>query len=121
MGYHRHHAIVVTSWDEGHITKAHNEATRVFSDTPAAVSEITAPAVNSYQSFFVAPDGSKEGWSDSDRGDAAREQYVAWLRDASSRGVYVEWAEVNFGGDDREYVGVRSAYGKLWGKADDDA
>lgn len=120
MGYHRHHAIVVTSFHDRYIEVAHAEAERVFEGT-APVTPITAAAVNGFRSFLVAPDGSKEGWADSDRGDAAREQFVAWLRGAGNDGIYVSWVEVNFGGDDGDMIGVRGAYGRIWGRADDEA
>ncbi len=35
--------------------------------------------INGYLSFFVAPDGSKEGWSESQNGDEAREKLTLWL------------------------------------------
>jgi hypothetical protein len=36
--------------------------------------------MNSTRSFLVAPDGSKEGWEESDKGDQRREEFVEWLR-----------------------------------------
>ncbi len=66
--------------------------------------------MNSYISFLIAPDGSKEGWPDSDTGDAAREHWKAMLRGNDE--IYVDWAHVNFGGDDdhcstlRDHSGV---------------
>lgn len=111
MGYQRHHAIVVTSWGDEHIEPAHAFAIACFRDTHAAVSEITSAGMNDYRSFFVAPDGSKEGWPDSDRADAAREQFVAWLREPGP--PWLDWVEVNFGGDDEERMGVRGAHGSV--------
>jgi hypothetical protein len=108
MGYMQHHAILVTSWNEEAIKQAHAEASRLFGavDTLTErfrlVSPILGPAVNNYRSFFVAPDGSKEGWKPSNQGDELRKEFLAWLRsrvydDGSS--VY-DWAHVQYGDDD---------------------
>ena len=97
MGYMAHHAIVVTA-DTGQLAPLHALARRVFDETPAFVTECTPVAVNGYSSFMVAPDGSKEGWDDSDAGDAARGEFVKALELA--RHYSVDWVEVRFGGDD---------------------
>jgi hypothetical protein len=94
----QHHAIVVTTYDEATIIEARAKAVEIG----CAVSEIVNSPINGYRSFFVAPDGSKLGWVESDRGDAQRDQFVAWIRaeafgDGSS---YLDWAEVKYGDDD---------------------
>lgn len=113
MGYHRHHAIVVTSWREASVLKAHAEAERLFGDTRAHVTPISPVAVNGYTSFAVLPDGSKEGWPDSDRPDDAREAFKAYLSDMQTEGSWCSWVEVNFGGDDGDYLAV-DAPGGTW-------
>ena len=100
MGYMRHHAIVVTSWSDEHIVAAHSVAKTLFS----AVSEIITSPVNRYKSFMVAPDGSKEGWDDSNSGDGRRANFVMWLdgqrfEDDSSP---LAWAEIQYGDDELE-------------------
>ena len=119
MGYHRHHAIVVTAWADRYIEPAHRAALDIFSDTPAKVTPITPAGVNGYRSFLVAPDGSKEGWDDSDLGDAARKAFIEWLQKAAQGDIYTSWAEVEFGGDDADMVGVTVPNGRLWGSVDD--
>lgn len=114
MGYERHDAIVVTSMFEEAVSKAHAEAGRLMANTSAYVSEITPVAVNGFTSFFVAPDGSKEGWADSDRAEEARAPFVRWLCDAGERGVWLDWVEVNFGGDDADHLRVRGEYDEEW-------
>ena len=116
MGWHRHHAIVVTSCNQDSIEWAHDKASEIFhanepekygpSDgrvTP--VTEITDKVVNGYRSFMVAPDGSKEGWSESDRADEARESFIDWLEemrydDGSS---LLCWVEVEFSNEYEDY------------------
>lgn len=107
MGLIRHHAIVVTAtYDtradggehgEHWIDRAYRQASIVF---PAHL--ITPPndqATNSTYSFLVVPDGSKEGWEESDAGDGRRKLFVEWLQsqaygDGSSP---LTWVEVVYG------------------------
>lgn len=123
MGYHRHHTIVVTSWSEDGIDRAHREALAVFSDTLAAVSDISPGTTNGYRSFFVAPDGSKEGWPPSDAADLARERYIGWLTgQAYEDGSHaLDWIVVNFGGDDHDVLSPTelALAGPLPGMSDD--
>lgn len=98
MGYFRHHAILVTGWGQ-HVVGAHIAARAIFAlyESVAPVTALTREVVNGYQSFAVLPDGSKEGWDESDQGDAARDKLIAWLREDN----YCSWAEVQYG--DEEY------------------
>lgn len=101
MGYERHHAIAVTSFDHKALIAARECAVDLFSETDCAITEITPKAVNGRRSFFIAPDGSKEGWPESDAGDLARRRFVHWLRaqafkDGSS---FLSWVEVQYGDD----------------------
>jgi hypothetical protein len=97
MGYERHHAIVLTSWNEAKLTEAHAKAVELG----CTVSEITAEVVNGYRSFFVAPDGSKEGWDGSAEGWRRRCALIDWLRSTYARpdGQYIDWVEVQYGDD----------------------
>jgi hypothetical protein len=76
MGYIRHHAIVVTG-SGNEIQQAHEKAKEIFEHL---VSEIVNSEMNSYKSFFVAPDGSKEFWEESNIGDKNRAEFVKYLK-----------------------------------------
>ena len=78
MGYIPHHAIIVTA-ETRTIGLFHAQAVATFADTCAKVTEPTEAGMNATSSFLVAPDGSKEGWEDSDKGDAARAAFIAYL------------------------------------------
>lgn len=115
MGYIRHHAIVVTGhrwsddkrWADIDIEDAHRAATEIG----LIVSPIIDGKMNSYASFFVAPDGSKEGWDDSDEYDGRRDRFIAWLRGASPEEAgWFSWAEVVLGDDDAEAHVERHAW-----------
>lgn len=97
MGYTIHHAIIVTSWDDQAILAAHDKAVEIFPDDQ--VTSVTDAAMNGYRSFLVGPDGSKEGWEESEEGNENREEYIEWLDsqkydDGSS---LLDWVELSFG------------------------
>jgi hypothetical protein len=92
VGYYVHHTIVVTGWKPEALIAAHIFAQQ----TGAQVSSIVKSAMNGWGSFFVAPDGSKEGWADSEKGDTSRAQIKRWLRtdkSGSLRWYEVAWPE----------------------------
>ena len=111
MGYMRHHAIVVTSWSDKHIQAAHKAAKEIYSNWSknilfgaivggfdGLVSPIMCSPINSYMTFIVAPDGSKEGWDDSDEGNFKRDELIEWLEGAERKDNF-DWAEIEYGGD----------------------
>lgn len=110
MGYMRHHMIVVTTYDEKLIEQARAKACEIFEAPKGAfgrhvqVTPITMSPVNMYYSFFVPTDGSKEGWSDSDDGDARRAEFVSWLNAQrySDNSSALKWAEVQYGDEERD-------------------
>lgn len=102
MGYIAHHTIVVTSCIKGSINIAHREAVKIFG---TGVSGIVGPLVNATESFFIAPDGSKEGWEQGDIGDTCRDNFIEWLEiDAVEHGLWLDWIEVKFGGDEPDLL-----------------
>lgn len=109
MGYMRHHAIVVTSWNQEAFMAARAEAKRIFSSA-----QVTNPAqteVNAYWSFMVGPDGSKEGWADSDVGDTRRDKFIEYLvttRYEDGSGL-LDWVEVQYGDDNRQTLIARNS------------
>jgi len=106
MGYIRHHAIVVTTWERKLLQAAHEKASEIFE----WVSPISEGGINGYASFFIPPDGSKEGWGESFAGDERRQTFMNWCDqqaydDGSSS---LDFVEVYYG-DDYNMVGVSRA------------
>ena len=106
MGYIRDHAIVVVGTYDDWIDRAHAQATGMF----PWVSPISPKAINSSRAFFVPPDGSKEGWPESDAADLVRDSFILWLRaqcyeDGSSP---LKWIEVIVSDDELELSIERS-------------
>lgn len=112
MGYMRHHAIVVTGYEpDNHdrVADAYGKAVSLGLN----VSNVIESPVNGYRSFLVAPDGSKEGWDDSDAGDKRRDAFVDWLR--SLEDGWLAWAEVRYGDDDGQAAVIRGSDKNLSG------
>ncbi len=77
MGYIRHHAIAVTSWNIDLIQKAHKKAIQIFKNR---TSNLMEGDINEFKTFFIAPDGSKEGCGESDIGDVQRKTFKDWIK-----------------------------------------
>ena len=86
MGYIVHHTISVTSMHAALISEARSFAIGLG----AQVSELVHSQLNGFYTFVIAPDGSKEGWEDSDAGDERRGVIKTWLRAR----VGLAWFEV---------------------------
>lgn len=107
MAYTRHHAIVVTSWDEKRIKKARKKAKEIG----LAVTSIAHSPLNGFRSFLIAPDGSNEGWEDSDVGDQRRSEFWDYVerKRFPDGGSYLSVVEVFYGDDNRETGIAREA------------
>ena len=113
MGYIKHNVIVITSWDKKILEKARGRARKLFKkvfkqedeefrqDGSKLVSPIIKGIANGYFSFFIAPDGSKEGWSPSQFGDEAREKFMKYVYslDYEDGSNPLDFVEIEFGGD----------------------
>ena len=73
----RHQAILVTSLFSEKAQAAHAQAKIIFSS--GQITDIQTSVINDYFTFFIGPDGSKEGWPDSERGDEQRRLFRGWL------------------------------------------
>jgi hypothetical protein len=100
MGYMRHHAIVVSSWKAELLDQAHALAVSLG----MSVTNITDEVTNGYRSFLVAPDGSKEGWDESNQGDDRRVELVGWMDEQryDDSSTSIDWVVVQFADDDME-------------------
>jgi hypothetical protein len=84
MGYIRHHAMIITDCDLEKIRDIHRFAT-LCSLNPTSIME---SPVNGYRTFFIPPDGSKEGWEPSNEGDEERKRFKQFIR---KRHPYCDW------------------------------
>lgn len=100
MGYMRHHAIVVSTWNYELLKQAYALAKSLG----MSVSNITVEVINGYKSFLVAPDGSKEGWDESNLGDKQRKKLIKWM-DAQryeDDSTSLDWVVVQFGDEEHQ-------------------
>lgn len=104
MGYLRHEAIIVNGSVE-RVLRAHSTALLIFENNGLGrlVGSIILHAVNGGASFLIAPDGSKEGWELSERGNKARTEFCSWLASKEASALFLEWCQLVVGGDDGEY------------------
>ena len=119
MGYIAHHAIIVTGtqWGEENIDTAHEIALKVFDNSACCVTPIFKSGVNGYRTFMVTPDGSKEGWIESDECDVLRSNFFDELEQHPD--MYVDAVLVRYGGDDPQVATIEATKNyleKLLGK-----
>lgn len=88
MGYINDEAIIVT----GHSADALSEPMRRARDLGLSCTDVAVHNINSGASFLIVPDGSKEGWSDSDRGDERRAAWIKWARETGG----FRWVHVSY-------------------------
>lgn len=121
MGYVKHHAIIVTGWENKKVEEAHQKAREIFENNfenephqkpfgCRLVGEIIQGLINTQSSFLIAPDGSKEGWVTSENADNARQEFLDWLKNSDN---YCGYIEVVFGGDDDNERIIRSKHTDL--------
>lgn len=116
MGYIKHNTIIVTSFDSKQLHETRDKAIEIFERSFDAetkqkpygsllVGEIVNGLVNGQCSFFIAPDGSKEGWETSYNSDIARRKFLDWLSLQSNN--YCDYIEIQFGGDNNDATIIR--------------
>lgn len=103
----RHHALIVTCNDRKILDSIRVKALELYkthmeaSNGANLVSEIKDSIVNNYASFFIIPDGSKEGYDASDDGDTIREKLMAHIKPmCASEAYHLSFGEISFGADD---------------------
>jgi hypothetical protein len=94
----RHDAIVVTSWKSEAIEEAAAKARECGLEVlgPSGVS------TNGIRTLLVCPDGSKEGWDESNEFDVKRAAYLEYLngRRYEDNSSCLSWVALAYGSDD---------------------
>ena len=102
MGYIRHNAIIATTWRPDSAGSLVEYARGLRMEAVAG-----DKLMNGYITVCINPDGSKEGWEDSNYGDQARERIKDWIR---AHEDMWEWCEVAYGHDDHVAAVTDSAW-----------
>lgn len=76
MGYMRHHALLVTTWSKDRMTDL---VTFLLEEKIGHLGPHVTK-VNDYHTVVIPPDGSKEGWDESDAGEEERQMVVAKIK-----------------------------------------
>lgn len=103
MSHVIHEVIIVTCYAEELAKRAHVKAKELMeppnkTHPDRLVTDIVASNINSYYTFFIAPDGSKEGWEEAEYFATQREKFLSWLvLQEEEEGVWYEWMEVKYG------------------------
>ncbi len=93
MSLIQHHAIIATTWDE-----------EVFNQVCSKIEKeklndyflFHRANVNGYCTILCPPDGSKEGWNESDEGDKRRKWFMELLKATHHWSiVYVTYGELD--------------------------
>ncbi len=108
MGHTVHTVIIVTCFDEERL-----RGMQVACGMAGAI--VTPPVlsgINGFWTFMVAPDGSKSGWEDDQKGDQQRESIKKLLRAERDEdgGNSYEWFECDYGMDDRRAAIIDSEW-----------
>ncbi len=95
MGTIQHHAIIVTGVDYQESTPV-ADLYAIAKEIFPVVSEILFTRMNGYSSFFIPPDGSKEGWEESDLGDERRELFLLQAEESCCETVTISYGELGY-------------------------
>lgn len=88
MGYIKHEAVIVTTSDfrPGALPDMDAFRASLPENLRHLVIGPVESAINNYYSYVFLPDGSKEGWPNSDAGDEARKRFKELFRHQYSDG-----------------------------------
>ena len=94
MGTINHNAIIATTWNKSVAKKMQQWCVMM-----GHIHTSSTDKINGYTTLFFPPDGSKEGWNESDFGDEVRAHIITRLKeddydDGSSPWA---WIEVGYG------------------------
>jgi hypothetical protein len=97
MGLMQHDAVVATTWKE----ECFYRVLRVVNSWgyPYRFLDSAASVQNGYRTILLTPDGSKEGWTESDRGDSLRTRFINLLHEDNYEDGTSPWSwvEVSWG------------------------
>lgn len=95
MGIINHNCIIATTWDDPSILEL-DKLAKAANIGPLVITE---PNQFGDRTVILPPDGSKEGWPDSEKGDEMRDAFVELIKtfnyeDGSNP---FRWVEISYG------------------------
>ena len=97
MGYIKHEAVLATTWDDANVAELRKKLAEWSQEDQARVL-IGPSTMNGYVTVILVPDGSKEGWDESDKWDVLRAHFLSFLTAQHWQTLIVTY------GDDRPSV-----------------
>ena len=100
MGIFQHHTVIATTWYYECADKFQEWIDSELNDRERQLIVKAGSWVNGYHTFVLVPDGSKEGWEDSNEGDSLRDRMVWRLVFDNYKddcGSPWDWVECTFG------------------------
>jgi len=101
MGYVVHKAIVLTAFDD-EIEYFHQKARNILGKQ---CSPIVKSIANGYASFFIATDGSKDGWETCEESNVKRNRFLEWV-ESNGNQYSCDWVEIEYGADSNAHAKV---------------
>ncbi|MCK4782163.1 MAG: hypothetical protein KAV87_00320 [Desulfobacteraceae bacterium] len=98
MGVENNNAVIATTWDKTEVERIKKWADGL-NDFDKGLFLFGDEKINGKTTVIMVPDGSKEGWTESDDGDKLRDEFVKELEKANYEDDSNPWdfVEVGFG------------------------
>ena len=98
MGVMNHNAVLASTWSDEHANGV-KEWIAGRSEVERDLFLFGGKKVNNEQTIVLVPDGSKEGWQESENGDALRQAFIERLEqdDYEDGSSPWSWVEVGYG------------------------
>jgi len=107
MGYERHRAIIVSSYNKDYLMRALVSARDL--GLGDLCTNMVQSRVNGHWTFCIVPDGSKVGWEESDQAEGQRDEFWDRLEELYREDVFCSFVEVQYRDDNGETKIVRSS------------
>ncbi|MDX2195794.1 MAG: hypothetical protein NW207_05205 [Cytophagales bacterium] len=103
----KHHTIIVTCQEKAETENIRNQIVALYKQKMEVktghklITPIFESLINSFFTFYIIPDGSKEGYDASEDGDILRQEVYSLLLTYKSQHphIYIAYAELSYGGD----------------------
>ncbi len=99
MGDMNHNVVIATTWKDEEMDRLSAWINSLGGTLGRELFVFAQRTMNGTRSIIMVPDGSKEGWLESDDGDSLRESFILELekRNFSDGSSPWSWVEVGFG------------------------
>lgn len=97
MGIENNNAIIATTWNENELKKIKKWVDAIQDNLWRNLFLFSDKVINGLYTVVMVPDGSKEGWPESDHGDKLRNEFINLLEEADHNDGSSPWDFVEIG------------------------